>query len=176
MRLHWPHQAQWVCAHLSGLPHLLLHGCGRHCPVCTTVPGGHSEAYLSCGVKPAAAICKGELSSGPSAEEGAHRGPGARGRGCPGPGSPQQGWGPRERSPRARKSTERPEPEGAVTQSLEAHRRIGVRRKRRPGPKSHGRVGVRGTGRLRTGAGLLGRGGPGDSGRSYPLRGAGAAL
>ena len=49
MRLHWPHQAQWVCAHLSGLPHLLLHGCGRHCPVCTTVPGGHSEAYLSCG-------------------------------------------------------------------------------------------------------------------------------
>ena len=40
-------------------------------------------------MKPAAAICKGELSSGPSAKEGAHRGAGARGRGCPGPGSPQ---------------------------------------------------------------------------------------
>ena len=93
-----------------------------------------------------------------------------------GGGSPPRARSPRERLSRAWKPTAGLGPEGEVTQSLEAHRRIGVRRKRRPGPKSHGRVGVRGTGRLRMGAGLLGRGGPGDSGRSYPLRGAGAAL
>lgn len=48
--MHWPHQAQWVCAHLSGPPLLVpprmwLAPPSKH----QWCLGGHSEACLSCG-------------------------------------------------------------------------------------------------------------------------------